>query len=85
MGWSRIAQELIEEGILMERLDWRNCKNIEFVGDIKANYDYIIELVDMPFEKGQTIIFDTEEGISKICKVDRVRGMKIFLIAEEEI
>ena len=69
----------------MERLDWRNCKNIEFVGDIKANYDYIIELVDMPFEKGQTIIFDSQDNISKICKVDRVRGMKIFLIVEEEM
>jgi len=85
MGWSRIAQELIEEGILMERLNWKNCKNIEFIGDIKAIYDYLIELVDVPFEKGQTIKLDTEEGLSKICKVDRVRGMKIFLIAEEEI
>jgi hypothetical protein len=70
---------------VMERLDWKNCKKIEFIGDVKANYDYIIELVDMPFEKGQTIIFDTESGVSKICKVDRVRGMKIFLITEEEI
>jgi hypothetical protein len=85
MGWSRIAQELIEEGILVERLNWKNCKNIEFVGDIKADYDYIIELVDMPFEKGQTIIFDSQDNISKICKVDRVRGMKIFLIVEEEM
>jgi hypothetical protein len=70
---------------IMERLDWKNCKNIEFIGDVKANYDYIIELVDMPFEKGQTIIFDSQDNISKICKVDRVRGMKIFLIVEEEM
>jgi plastocyanin len=68
----------------MERLDWRNCKNIEFVGDIKANYDFIIELEDMPFEKGQKIAFDSEGGITYGCIVDRVRGMKIFLIVEEE-
>jgi hypothetical protein len=79
--------EEIKGGIwnIMERLDWKNCKNIEFIGDVKANYDYIIELVDMPFEKGQTIIFDSQDNISKICKVDRVRGMKIFLIVEEEM
>jgi plastocyanin len=69
---------------IMERLDWRNCKNIEFVGDIKANYDFIIELEDMPFEKGQRIAFDSEGGITYGCIVDRVRGMKIFLIVEEE-
>jgi plastocyanin len=68
----------------MERLDWRNCKNIEFIGDIKANYDFIIELEDMPFEKGQKIAFDSEGGITYGCIVDRVRGMKIFLIVEEE-
>jgi hypothetical protein len=68
----------------MERLDWRNCKNIEFIGDIKANYDFIIELEDMPFEKGQRIAFDSEGGITYGCIVDRVRGMKIFLIVEEE-
>jgi hypothetical protein len=84
MGWSRIAQELIEEGILVERLNWKNCKNIEFIGDIKANYDFIIELEDMPFEKGQRIAFDSEGGITYGCIVDRVRGMKIFLIVEEE-
>jgi hypothetical protein len=69
---------------IMERLDWRNCKNIEFIGDIKANYDFIIELEDMPFEKGQRIAFDSEGGITYGCIVDRVRGMKIFLIVEEE-
>jgi len=68
----------------MERLDWRNCKNIEFIGDIKANYDFIIELEDMPFEKGQRIAFDSEGGITYGCIVDRIRGMKIFLIVEEE-
>jgi plastocyanin len=68
----------------MERLDWKNCKNIEFIGDIKANYDFIIELEDMPFEKGQKIAFDSEGGITYGCIVDRVRGMKIFLIVEEE-
>jgi hypothetical protein len=68
----------------MERLDWKNCKNIEFIGDIKANYDFIIELEDMPFEKGQRIAFDSEGGITYGCIVDRVRGMKIFLIVEEE-
>jgi len=70
---------------IMERLDWKNCKNIEFIGDIKANYDFIIELEDMPFEKGQRIAFDSEGGITYGCIVDRVRGMKIFLIVEEEI
>jgi hypothetical protein len=76
----------IKEGIwnIMERLDWKNCKNIEFIGDIKANYDFIIELEDMPFEKGQRIAFDSEGGITYGCIVDRVRGMKIFLIVEEE-
>ena len=69
---------------IMERLDWKNCKNIEFIGDIKANYDFIIELEDMPFEKGQKIAFDSEGGITYGCIVDRVRGMKIFLIVEEE-
>jgi hypothetical protein len=69
---------------IMERLDWKNCKNIEFIGDIKANYDFIIELEDMPFEKGQRIAFDSEGGITYGCIVDRVRGMKIFLIVEEE-
>jgi plastocyanin len=68
----------------MERLDWRNCKKIEFIGDVKANYDFIIELEDMPFEKGQKIAFDSEGGITYGCIVDRVRGMKIFLIVEEE-
>jgi hypothetical protein len=78
--------EEIKGGIwnIMERLDWRNCKNIEFIGDIKANYDFIIELEDMPFEKGQRIAFDSEGGITYGCIVDRVRGMKIFLIVEEE-
>jgi hypothetical protein len=78
--------EEIKGGIwnIMERLDWKNCKNIEFVGDIKANYDFIIELEDMPFEKGQRIAFDSEGGITYGCIVDRVRGMKIFLIVEEE-
>jgi hypothetical protein len=78
--------EEIKGGIwnIMERLDWKNCKNIEFIGDIKANYDFIIELEDMPFEKGQRIAFDSEGGITYGCIVDRVRGMKIFLIVEEE-
>jgi plastocyanin len=38
----------------------------------------------MPFEKGQRIAFDSEGGITYGCIVDRVRGMKIFLIVEEE-
>jgi hypothetical protein len=69
---------------MMERLNWKNCKNIEFVADTNKNYSFIIELEDMPFEKGQKIAFDSEGGITYGCVIDKIRGMKIYLIVEEE-
>ena len=67
----------------MERLSWKLCKKIDFVSDTKQDHDYIIELEDMPFEKGQTFIFESESG-DKISEVLKVRGMKIYIKVVEE-
>jgi hypothetical protein len=68
----------------MERLDWRNCKQIDFIADTSKDYDYIIELVDMPFEKGQQIIFESESG-DKICEILKIKSMKIYIKVLEEM
>jgi hypothetical protein len=83
MGWSRIAQELIEEGVIMERLDWKNCKSIEITNN--KDYDAVIELFDMPFEKEQEFIFDSENGLSRVCKVLKVRANKIYIEIGDEL
>ena len=70
---------------IMERLDWKHCKNIDYVADTNKDYDYIIELVDMPFEKDQDIEFKTQDGRWLWCVVLKVRGMKIYLLVKEEI
>jgi hypothetical protein len=83
MGWSRIAQELIEEGVLLERLDWKNCKSVDITNG--KEHDAVIELEDMPFEKGQEFIFDSENGLSRVCKVLKVRANKIYIEIGEEV
>lgn len=82
MGWSRIAQELMEEGILMERLNWKNCKSVDITNS--ATYDAVIELEDMPFVKGQEFIFDSQNGLSRVCKVLSIRKNKIYIEIGEE-
>lgn len=67
----------------MERLSWKLCKKIDFIADTKQDHDYIIELEDMPFEKGQRFIFESESG-DKISEVLKVRGMKIYIKVLEE-
>jgi hypothetical protein len=67
---------------MMERLDWKNCKSIEITNN--KDYDAVIELFDMPFEKEQKFIFDSENGLSRVCKVLKVRANKIYIEIGEE-
>jgi hypothetical protein len=38
----------------------------------------------MPFEKEQEFIFDSENGLSRVCKVLKVRANKIYIDIGEE-
>jgi hypothetical protein len=68
---------------IMERLNWKNCKSVEITNN--KNYDAVIELVDMPFEKGQEFIFDSENGLSRVCKVLSIRKNKIYIEIGDEV
>jgi hypothetical protein len=64
-------------------LNWKNCKSVEITNN--KNYDAVIELVDMPFEKGQEFIFDSENGLSRVCKVLSIRKNKIYIEIGDEV
>lgn len=62
-----------------ERLYWYNCGKIDFIADPKKDYEYVIELEDVPFHRYQVILFENAYGTSRFYEVSKIKDKKIYL------